>query len=137
VEPLGDAPAVLEDLRRAGVFLARDVRRLLQQREIHIGLDVALCSGISVPVPGAAEVATLFDYAKVVDTRLGEARTGDEAREPAADERNGHVVDQRRSFDGLRVGVTEVVGELPRDLDVLGVPVSSDPLVALHAIFLA
>ena len=133
----GDAAAVLQDLRGAGVLLAWDVGRLLQQGEVHVGLDVALCSGISVPVPGAAEVATLFDDAKVVDARLREPCPRDEARKAAADDRNSDVVDPRRPVEGLRVGITEVVGELSGDLDVLVVPVLPDSLVALHLVFLA
>ena len=70
VEVPGDALAVLEDLRRAGVLLAGDVGGLLQEREVDVGLDVALCSRVPVPVPGAAEVAALLDDAKVVDARL-------------------------------------------------------------------
>ena len=133
----GDSTAMLHDLRSARVLLARDVGRLLQQRQIHVGLDVALCSGISVPVPGAAEVATFFDDAKVVDARLREPGRRDEARKSTADDCNSDVVDQRRSVDGLGVRILEVVGELSGDLDVLVVPVSPDSLVALHLVFLA
>ena len=86
VEVPGDATAVLEDLRCAGVLLARDVAGLLQQREVDVGLDVALCARVPVPVPGAAEVAALLDDAKVVDARLPEPGAGDQAGEAAADD---------------------------------------------------
>ena len=121
VEVPGDAAAVFEDLRRPGVLLAGDVGGLLQEREVHVGLDVALCSRVPVPVPGAAEVAALLNDAKVVDPGLREPCAGDQAGEPAADDRDGDVVGQWGAVDRLRVGVVEVVREWPRHLDVLGV----------------
>ena len=70
VEVPGDATAVLQDLRGPDVLLARDVGGLFEQREVDVGLDVALGARVPVPVPGAAEVAALLNDAKVVDARL-------------------------------------------------------------------
>ena len=70
VEVPGDPPTMFEDLRGTGVLLARDVAGLLQEREVDIGLDIALSAWISVPIPGPAEVATLLDDPKIVDARL-------------------------------------------------------------------
>ena len=137
VELPGDPPAVSEDLRRPGVLLAGDVRGLLEERKVHVGLDVALCTRVPVPVPGATEVAALLNDAKVVDTRLGEPCAGDQAGETAADDRDGDVVEKAGAIDRLRVGVVEVVREWSGYLDVLGVRILSDPLVALRPILLA
>ena len=65
---------MLEDLRGTGVLLARDVAGLLQEREVHIRLDIALSAWISVPIPGPAEVATLLHDPEIVDARLPKMR---------------------------------------------------------------
>ena len=133
-EVIGDALAVLEDLRRLGVLLGGDVAGLLEQREVDVGLDVALRAGVAVPVPGAAEVAALLDDADVVDAGLAEPGAGDQPGEPAADEGHGDLVDQRLALGGFDVGVLEVVGELAGHLDVLLVAVGSQALVALELV---
>ena len=137
VEVPGDAMAVLQNLGGADVLLTGDVGGLLQEREVDVRLDVALCSWVPVPVPGAAEVAALLNDAKVVDARLGEPGAGDQAGETAADDGNGDVVAQWGTIDRLRVGINEVRREWPRHLDVLGVRILPDPLVALEPVLLA
>jgi hypothetical protein len=44
--------------------------RLLEQREVDVGLHVALGPRIAVPVPGAAEITALFNDADIVDAGL-------------------------------------------------------------------
>ena len=92
--------------------------------------------GIAVPVPGAADVAALLDDADVVDAGLLQPGTGDEPGEPAADERDRHLVGQRVALDARRCRVLEVVGELADGLDVLLVAVGAQPLVTLRGVLL-
>ena len=100
---LGDALAVLEDLGCVRVLLARHVAGLLEQREVDERRRVALRAGIAVPVPVAADVAALVDDPHVVDAGLLEPGAGDEPGEPAADERHGHLVEQRIARRPARV----------------------------------
>ena len=96
VEVRRDATTVVEDLGGVGVFLRRDVRRLFQEGEVHVRLDVALGAWITVPVPGAPEVTALFDDSDVVDAGLSEPGACDEAGEATTDDRDGDVVVQGR-----------------------------------------
>ena len=113
-ELLADAAAVLEDLGRVRVLLGRHVAGLFEQRHVHERRGVALRAGIAVPVPGAAEVAALLDDADVVDAGFLEPGAGDEAGEPAADERERDVVGLRLALDDRRVRVVEVVARAGR-----------------------
>ncbi len=126
-----DPSAVVEDLRRVGVLLARHVPGLLEQREVHECRRVALGAGIAVPVPGAADIAALLDDAHAVDPGLLQAGAGDQPGESAADERHGHLVEQRFAGHRRHVRVVEVVGERPDRLDVLLAAIGSQPLVPL------
>ncbi len=137
IELPGDAPAVFEDLGGAGVLLAGHVRGLLEQRKVDVGLDVTLRARVPVPVPGASEVATLLNDAKVVDARLRESCAGDESGETTADDGDPHIVGQGWAIDRLRVGVLQVGFERTRHLDVLIVAVPPDPLVAFEPVLLA
>ena len=121
-EVLPDALAVLEDLGRVRVLLGRHVAGLFEQRHVHEARRVALRAGIPVPVPGAAEVAALFDDADV-DAGFLQPCAGDESGEPASDERRRHVVGLGLPLDDRRVRVLEIVGELVLELDVLRVAV--------------
>src|SRR5262245_24863825 len=86
VEVLADPFGVLEDLGREGVLLLWYVSGLFQERQIDVGLDVALSAGITVPVPGPAEVPGLLDDADVGDSHLLQSRRGQQAAEAAADD---------------------------------------------------
>jgi hypothetical protein len=67
---LGDAPAVRKNLGALGVFFGGDVAELLQQWDVHIGLDVAGNPGIPVPVPSTADVGRTIDQPDTFDTKL-------------------------------------------------------------------
>ena len=70
---LGDAPAVRQDLRALGVLLGGDVAELLEQRHVHVGLDVTRDARVAVPVPGAAHVGRLVDQPHARRRRAGAA----------------------------------------------------------------
>ena len=129
-----DAARVFEDLRGVGVLLARHVAGFFEQREVDERRGVALGAGVTVPVPGAAEVAALLDDPHVVDTRFVELRAGDQPGEPSADEGDGDLVGEWLALGGGDVGVVDVVLEDPGDLDVLLVAVRPQALVALLAV---
>jgi hypothetical protein len=128
---------VLQDLRCVGVFLRGHVPGLLEQREVDIGLDVALGARIAVPVPGPAEAATLLDDEKVVDTGLSQPGPGDEPGETASDHDHGHGVAPGRPFHPADVRIVEVMGIWAGDLDVLVVGIRPEPLVALAPVAVA
>ena len=92
---LCDAPRVLVDLGREGVFLLRHVAELFDQRQVAVAFDVALGAGIAVPVPGAAEIAAGFDDVNVVDAGFVEARAGQQSAETSADDYYVDLVVQR------------------------------------------
>ena len=56
-----------------GVFFFGNEIQFFAQRQIHIGLDVAGCPGIAIPVPGTAKIAAFFDQTNASDTGLGKA----------------------------------------------------------------
>ena len=117
---LGDAPAVREDLVALGVFLGRDVAELLQQRHVHVRLDVARYAGVPVPIPGAADVGSLVDEPDALHTELAQPGPGQQSAESGADDRDIDVVAQWRP--GEIWFAPRIFGELgkgPCDLDVL------------------
>ena len=138
IEAFPDGPAVGENFLRAAVLLLRGVAQFLQQRQVDVGLHIALGAGIAVPVPGAAEVPSLFDYPNVVHPGLLEANAGQQAADPAADDENLHLVVQRLPAEiRVCIGIFEQVAELAPDHHVLVVAVLAYPLVAFLLIPLA
>ncbi len=119
------------------VFLRRHVAGFFEQRHIDQRGRIALRAGISVPVPGAAEVAALLDDADILDAGFRQPRGGGEPGKTAADEGEGDVIGLRRARRDRRIGIVEIVRELPRDLQILIVAVGTQPLVALLQILLA
>ena len=89
---LGDAPAVREDLVALGVFLGRYVAEFLQQRHVHIRLDVTCDAGVAVPVPGAAHVGGLVDEPDVLHSKLTQPHAGQQPAEPGADDCDVNLV---------------------------------------------
>jgi hypothetical protein len=120
------------------VFFLRDVVQFFEQRQIDVGLDVALRAGITVPVPRAAEVAAFFDDADVFHTGFTQTRRRQQPAKAAADDDHFHFVEQRRARKtGFDIGVVEVVREVAFDLLVLIVAIGAQALVALLPILFA
>src|SRR5262249_35222875 len=69
-ELMRDPPELLEDLEAIDVLPRRHVARLFEQRDVAIGVVVALQPGKAVPVPAAAEVTGQID-APERTTRMG------------------------------------------------------------------
>ena len=131
--------AVVEDLGRVGVFLLRHEAGFLEQRQVAIGLDVALRARVTVPVPRPAEIPAGVDDAEVGDAPLLQPGPGHQAAEPGADHGDVDLYIERLAVEvGVGVGiVVGIVGELGRRLDVLVLAVRANPLVPLDAVFLA
>ena len=60
-EVLAHPSRVLENLRGKGIFLLRHIARFFEQGQVTVGFNVALGTGVAVPIPGAAEIAAGFD----------------------------------------------------------------------------
>ena len=65
-----DGLAMGEYFRCIDVFLRWHITQFFHQGQVDIGFDIALGSGISVPIPGATEVTTLFNDTDVFDAGL-------------------------------------------------------------------
>ena len=132
-----DALAVRKDFRRMRIFLGRHVAGFFEQRHVDHRRRIALRARIPVPVPGAAEVAALLDDADIADAGFRQARGGGETGKAAADEGEGDVVGLRIARGDRRIGIVEIMRELPCDAQILVVAIGTQPLVALLQIFLA
>ncbi len=137
VEELADRPAVSQDLGRPRVLLLRDITDLFQQRQVDVRLDVTHRTRVAIPVPGAPEVAALFDDPDVVDAGLAQARAGEQPAEAASDDDHLDLVFQRLALERGNVRVVDVPREVTDDFQVLLVAVGAQSLVALEAILLA
>ena len=136
---LADALRMGENLVDVGIFLFRDVAQFLQQRQIAIGIDIALRAGIAVPVPGAAEIAARFQNANVADAGLFQPRRRQKAAEPAADDDDIHRIVQgrpRKARLDIRVVIAEV-RKRARDFQILVLAIGTQALVALLTVFAA
>ena len=83
---------MLQDFGRAGVAFRGKVANLFEQRQVDVGFDVALGAGIAIPIPGAADIAALFDDPNISDAGLAQARAGQQPTEPSANDHHVHVV---------------------------------------------
>jgi hypothetical protein len=132
----GDVAAVFEDLRGERIFVLRHVAELFQERQVDVAFHVAHGAGIAVPVPGAAEVAGVLHHADALEAGLAQPRAHQQAAEPAADDRELHLVGDRVAGEArLHIGVVDVVGIFRLDLDVLARAVLAQALVALGQVF--
>ena len=133
-----DQPAVLMDLLAVGEALRRHVAGFFQQRQVAVGIVVALDAGIAVPVPDAAEIAGVVDIAEVRDSRNAEVIGGQYPAETPAQDGDvdllGHRLARRHRL--VRVGGVEVV-ELPGNPHILPLSRRVQALVALLPVFLA
>jgi hypothetical protein len=137
VELLGDGPGMVEDLLPAAVLLPGDVVELLEQRQVHVRLDVARHARIAVPIPGTAEVAPLLDDADVFDPELAQARSGQQPPEAASDQHDVDFVRQRIAGEaGLDIGIVGEASERALDLHVLVVAIGAEPLLPLLPVLL-
>ena len=135
---LADPLGVLKDLRGKGVLLLGHVAGLFEQRQIHVGFNIALGAGIAVPVPGAAKVAAFFDDPDIGDAGLLQPRRSQQTAKAAADDErvkllvNGGTGKARLD---IRIGVVVLV--FAGDFPVLIVTVRAQPFGAFLDVLLA
>ena len=132
----GDAPAMREDLVAFGVFLCRDVTQLLEQRHVHVRLDVTRDTRVPVPVPRAAHVGGLVDEPEALHTQVAQPRPDEQSPEAGADDRDVDIVGQRVAREtGVAPGVVREASKRPCDFDVLGDAVGAQPPVPFKRVF--
>ena len=86
VESSTELLAISEDLGRKRVAICRHEAGFFKHRQIHVRLNVTHRTGVTVPVPGAAEVAALFNDAEIVDTELAKVCCFEHAAETTTDD---------------------------------------------------
>ena len=91
VEVVGDALGMGQDFRGVGVALGRDDPELFEERQVDIGLDVALGAGVLVPVPGATDATALLHDAHVGQAGLAQAGPGQQPTESTAHDEGVHL----------------------------------------------
>ena len=117
-----------------GVLLARHGTDLLEQGEVDVRLDVALHTGVAVPVPSSADVAAGLDDADPFETRLAQSHTGEQPAESSADDDGIDMIVHRWPAVVGGVGVVEEGRQCADRLAVLRVAVGAQSLVALGPI---
>ncbi len=133
----GYAPAVRKDLITLGVLLGGDVAQLLQQRHVHVRLDVTRNARVPVPVPGAAHIGGLVDQPDALHAQFPEPGPGEQSPETGADDRDIDLVGDRVAGE-MRI-TPRIVGKsskLACDFDVLRDPIGTQSPVPLKGIFL-
>ena len=78
--------AITEDFRCTRVALGGHVAGLFEKRKVGVGLNVTHTTGITVPVPSAAEVAALFHDAEIGDALVLQINASEHAGESATDD---------------------------------------------------
>src|ERR1700733_9798020 len=89
---LCDALAVRKDLRTLRVLFGRDVAEFLQQRDVHIALDIAGDPRIPIPIPGAAYVGRPVDQPPTFHAELTQPHRRQQPTEAGTHDRNVHLV---------------------------------------------
>jgi len=123
VEPelLGHSLAVFQDLEARGEFHRRDVTRLIEQRQVAVGFHVAGDAGIAVPVPGAANVATLLAETHVGEASCAQLVPQQQSAEAGADDHDFAFVGERFTRNRrLRIDIVQIFLKLAFHGDVGG-----------------
>ena len=95
-----------ENLGALGVVVLGHVVQLVEQGQVVIRDDVACDAGVSIPVPGAADIGAALDDSNTLDAMLAQPRRCQQRRESSADKKDlDGIVDgiARRDFAGIRV----------------------------------
>ena len=95
VKLLRDLLGNIKNFVGVGVTFLGCVAELVEQRQIAVRLDVALGTGIAVPVPGATEVTRLLDNTQVRNTLFPQTRGTEHATETGTDDQHIDFVSQR------------------------------------------
>src|ERR1700685_529820 len=130
---------MLTNFTRIRVFILRDVMHPLQEGQVDVGIDIALCSGKAVPVPDAAEVTGFVDDPDTVHADITKRDGGLNATQAAADDAHFDVLRDRLAFGGRRPRISyESLGIVVLvSVHILLVTLRPKSLLALAAVLLA
>jgi hypothetical protein len=129
---------IFRDFRSLRIFFGWYVADLLQQRQVHIGLHVARCARIAIPVPDSAEIGTPLYHANLLDACFAQATGGQQPGKSAAHDNHIHLVPDRRAGKTRNaVGIILKMGKLVLNCDILRVAVWPQSFLALLIITLA
>jgi hypothetical protein len=76
IELLANPTRMRTDLVAETIFFLGNVTCLFQQRQVDVTFDVALCTWIPIPIPGASKVAAFLYDANIIDPGFVQARRG-------------------------------------------------------------
>ena len=129
-----DALSVSENLMSRHVLRRWHSSGLFQQRKINHRSCIAHGSGVSVPVPHSADVASRIEQSYVLNPSLFQRRTSYETREPGTNDCDSDVIVHGFTFNDRCV---RVVGDSLKSagrLYVLVVAICAQPLISLEQI---
>ena len=97
-----------------------------------------MSAGIAVPIPGATEIAALFNDADVFDSSLAQVCTREEPTKATANDDDVFQIGQRFALDlFIDVGVLFEVSEITLNFMILARLVFPDPLITLLRVLFA
>jgi hypothetical protein len=90
---------------------------------------------VSIPVPGPAKIAALFDHPDILNTGVPKSRSGLQSAKSAPDNNDVHVIVQRFSLNFLVwIRIVQKVGKITNHLNVLVVAIGTKTLVPFLSI---
>ena len=137
VESTTELLAIRKDFWCERVAVCGHEAGIFKHRQVHVGLDVAHRAGITVPVPGTAEVAALFNDAEVVDTELAKIRRFEHAAKPTAHNHDIDIGDFRIASEArLDIGITIEFLVHPGKGRILSSSIRPETLLTLFCVLL-
>ena len=128
---------VIQNFPRECILFFWDVVQFFKQRQVAIGFNVTLSAGVTIPIPGAAKSATLFNDLDVLDASIAQPCAGLKAAKAATDQYNIHFISDGFTFRLLiDIRVFKIVRESAGHLDILLIGVFAKALIAFNAITL-
>ncbi len=132
---LRDALGVFADFVTVGELLRRHEARFFEQRQIAVGVVVALQTGITVPVPHAAKVTRMINVAETGEAGIPDVNASCDAGPPAAEDGDIDFLADRCTGNDRRVGIRFIrIGEVVHRTDILLLPFLANAPVALLAV---
>ena len=101
IKSFGHVLGVFEDLKAGRKLHSWEIAHFLQQWHVAVGFNIARYAGIAVPVPGAADIASLFAKPDIGETRLPKLVPKYEPTKTTADDQNLTFIVQRFPLDWL------------------------------------
>ena len=130
------ALAMFQNFRCVGIFFAWHMAGFFEQRHIDQRRRIALRAGITVPIPGAAKIATLLDDTNIRYARFDQPCARDQTTKTATHKGKGYVIGLRLPFPAGSKAVLLIVSEPTFQLQVLIIAVWPQAFVPFLAILL-